>query len=97
MKYFNSENKEGRIDNDKLRCLCIKNHWFTCGTTRQYEKFFEMNEEGASIEQLATVIWLCSDEEETCRRDIIVALHEAGFTERQDVSEAKHLEDWLGI
>lgn len=97
MKNFNSENKEGRIDNDKLRSLCIKNKWFNCGTTRQYEKLFEMNDQRASIEQLATVIWLCSDEEKTCRRDIIVALHEAGFTERNDISEAEHLEDWLGI
>lgn len=56
-----------------------------------------MNEQGASIEQLATAIWLCSDEEEHCRRDIVMALHEAGFTERQNVSEAEHLEDWLGI
>lgn len=89
--------KNGRISNDELRSLCIKNHWFTCGTTHQYEKFFKMNEQGASIEQLATVIWLCSDEEEHCRRDIIIALHEAGFTERQNVRESEHLEDWLGI
>lgn len=89
--------KNGRISNDKLRSLRIENHWFTCGTTRQYEKVFEMNEQGASIEQLATAIWLCSDEEEHCRRDIVMALHEAGFTERQNVSEAEHLEDWLGI
>lgn len=89
--------KNGRISNDKLRSLRIENHWFTCGTTSQYEKVFEMNEQGASIEQLATAIWLCSDEEEHCRRDIVMALHEAGFTERQNVSEAEHLENWLGI
>lgn len=89
--------KNGRISSDKLRSLCIENHWFTCGTNHQYEKVFEMNEQGASIEQLATVIWLCSDEEENCRRDIVIALHEAGFTERQNVSEAEHLENWLGI
>ena len=58
-----------------------------------------MNEQGAGIEQIATVIWLCSDRDipQNCRRDIIFALHEAGFTERQDMSEAEHLIDWFGI
>jgi hypothetical protein len=99
MKLFDYENREGRIDNDKLRNLCIEHDWFTCGTNSQYEKLFEMNEQGAAIEQIATVIWLCSDSNvfENCRRDIILALHEAGFTERQDISEAEHLIDWLGI
>lgn len=57
------------------------------------------NEQGAGIEQIATAIWLCSDTDipENCRRDIILALHEAGFTERQDKSEAEHLMDWLEI
>lgn len=99
MKLFDYETREGRIDNDKLRCLCIEHNWFTCGSNRQYEKLFEMNEQGAAIEQIATVIWLCSDEDilENCRRDIIFALHEAGFTERQDTCEAEHLTAWLGI
>lgn len=99
MKLFDYETREGRIDNDKLRSLCIDHDWFTCGSNRQYEKLFEMNEQGAGIEQIATVIWLCSDEDilENCRRDIIFALHEAGFTERQEISEAEHLTDWLGI
>ena len=57
------------------------------------------NEQGAGIEQIATAIWLCSDTDipENCRRDIILALHEAGFTERQYKSEAEHLMDWLEI
>lgn len=99
MKLFDYENKEGRIDNYKLRSLCIAHDWFTCGTNRQYDKLFEMNEQGASIEHIATVIWVCSDEdaEGNTRRDIILALNEAGFTERQDISEAEHLTDWLGI
>lgn len=93
------ETKENRISNAQLRGLCIRNRWFTGGTNSQYEKLFEMNENGASIEHIATVIWLCSDSEvpENCRRNIIFALHEAGFTERQDVSEKDHLQDWLGI
>ena len=99
MGLFDYETIDGRIDNDKLRSLCIEHDWFTCGTNSQYRKLFEMNEQGAGIEQIATVIWLCSDSDipENCRSDIILALHEAGFTERQDKSEAEHLMDWLWI
>lgn len=99
MKLFDYENREGRIDNDQLRNLCIEHNWFTCGTNRQYSKLFDMNEQGAGIEQIATVIWLCSDTDipENNRRDIIFALHEAGFTERQDMSEQEHLAEWLDI
>lgn len=99
MKLFDYESREDRIDNEKLRSLCSKHGWFTCGTNRQYSKLFEMNEQGAPIEQIATVIWLCSDSDipENNRRDIIFALHEGGFTERGDVTEAEHLMDWLGI
>ena len=93
------ETQENRISNYDLRTLCIRNNWFTQGTNEQYEKLFEMNKAGASIEHIATVIWLCSDSDvpENCRRDIIIALHEAGFTERMDMSEEEHLADWLGI
>ena len=93
------ETRKGRISNEMLRHLCIKNEWFTDGTNSQYEKLFVMNRDGASIEHIATVIWLCSDSEvpENCRRDIILKLHEAGFTERRDMSEEVHLIDWLGI
>nr|DAI75762.1 MAG TPA: hypothetical protein [Caudoviricetes sp.] len=88
-----------RLNNDELMKLCIRNNWFTCGSSRQYKKLFEMNQQGAPIEQIATVIWLCSDEEvpENCRRDIIFALHEASFTERERVSEEEQLTEWLGI
>lgn len=60
---------------EKLRSLCIRKDWFTCGTNRQYEKLFEANEMGAPIEEIATIIWLCSDEEH-CRRDILFELNE---------------------
>lgn len=45
-----------------LRDLCIKNNWFTCGTCEQYEKLFELNGSGGTLDDLALVIWLCSDE-----------------------------------
>ena len=62
---------------DELRSLCIKNDWFTSGTIEQYEKLFYANENGCPVEEIATIIWLCSGEE--CRRtdvlDILVETH----------------------
>ena len=46
------------ISTEKLYRLC--NKWFTSGDCRQYEKLFERNKQGASLETLATIIWLCS-------------------------------------
>lgn len=51
------------MTNETLRELCIKNNWFACGTNHQYDKLFEMNEKGKSVDELALVIWLCSDGE----------------------------------
>ena len=48
------------IPNDKLRALCIKNNWFTCGSNAQYDKLFEGNTSGFTAEEIATIIWLCS-------------------------------------
>ena len=47
--------------NEELRKLCIKHRWFYHGTNDQYEKMFQANEEGVSVEEIATIIWLCSD------------------------------------
>ena len=60
-----------------LRELCIKNEWFTCGTNRQYDKLFYANEHGATLEEIATIIWICSDDERWCRRDILEELFKA--------------------
>lgn len=62
---------------DNLRSLCIRKNWFTCGTIDQYEKLFYANEHGCPIEEIATIIWLCSDSEVHCRRDILFDLKEA--------------------
>ena len=58
---------------ENLRKLCIKNGWFKCGSNKQYEKLFRANELDFSIEEIATIIWLCSDEE-YC--DILLKLRE---------------------
>jgi len=62
---------------EDLRNLCIKNNWFTEGTNSQYEKLFYANKRGCSIDEIATIIWLCTPEETMCRRDILEALKEA--------------------
>ena len=58
-------------DTHDLWRLCNKHQWFTCGTNKQYDKLFYANENGATIEEIATIIWLCSDDEKWCRRDIL--------------------------
>lgn len=49
------------MTNERLRQLCIENNWFTCGDNCQYDKLFTANQYGAPIEELVTIIWLCSD------------------------------------
>ena len=63
--------------NENLRSLCIKNNWFTEGSNKQYEKLFYANENGCPIEQIATIIWVCSDSDVWCRRDILDELKNA--------------------
>lgn len=58
--------------------LCNKHQWFTDGSNTQYDKMFRMVDEKAPIEEIATVIWLCSDEEKWCRRDILEELRKVG-------------------
>ena len=60
---------------DQVYALCNEHQWFTCGSNDQYEKLFIMINEKAPIEEVATVIWLCSDDK-WCRRDIISVLNE---------------------
>lgn len=49
-----------KISNDKLYNLCNKYQWFTNGDCKQYQMFFDRNAQGASLETLATIIWICS-------------------------------------
>lgn len=62
------------ITNEKLRQLCIENDWFTYGTNYQYEKLFYANEMGCPIDEMASMIWLCSDGEKLTRDDILTEL-----------------------
>ena len=65
------------IPTELLRELCIEKNWFTCGTNEQYAKLFYANSHGSSIEEIATIIWLCSDDEKHCRRNILADLRKA--------------------
>ncbi len=70
---------------EQLRALCIRKNWFTEGTIRQYEKLFYANEMGCPLDEIATIVWLCTDCETQvneygvhwCRRDIKADLIEA--------------------
>ncbi len=49
------------LSNYELEKLCIKEKWFEHGTTRQYDKLFQRNAAGASMEEITTIIWLFSN------------------------------------
>lgn len=66
-----------KITNEKLTRLCIKHQWFTEGTNTQYDKLFYANEMGCPLDEIVTIIWLCSDSEKWCRRDIKYELERA--------------------
>jgi len=46
---------------EKIRQFCIQNKYFKAGTSSQYEKLFELANEGASKHDLALIIYVCSD------------------------------------
>ncbi len=51
-----------KISTDKLYRICNNYQWFTSRSISQYDKLFERNKEGASLQTLATIIWICSVE-----------------------------------
>lgn len=53
-----------RISSNKLYYLCNKYRWFTAGDNRQYRELFKQANKGASLEKLATIIWICSSNAE---------------------------------
>lgn len=74
---------------DELRSLCIRKDYFTCGSNRQYDKLFQANEELAPIEEIATIIWICSDDEIHCRRDILEELKAVHEEYLENIAEAQ--------
>lgn len=43
-----------------LRDICIRHDWFTGGSCEAYEKLFQRCEEGADLNELALLIWVCT-------------------------------------
>lgn len=48
------------ISFERLYGICNRLQWFTGGSTDSYDKLFQLNREGAPLEDLALVIWICS-------------------------------------
>ncbi len=49
-----------KISIDKLYYLCNKYQWFTNGDRFQYDLLFDECKNGASLERLATIVYVCS-------------------------------------
>ncbi len=49
-----------KISINKLYYLCNKYQWFTNGDNTQYELLFAECRNGATLERLATFIYICS-------------------------------------
>lgn len=92
MEKFENFINKSTIDYFELRELCIDNNWFTSGSIRQYEKLFDRNREGASLDELATIIWICSDETHT-KQSIYMALLVYVNERREMLARAKAMED----
>lgn len=51
--------------------LCNKYHWFESGTVEQYNKLFDLVAKEMPVEVIATVVWLCTDDEKWSLDDIL--------------------------
>lgn len=49
---------------EDVRCLCVRKNWFTCGSSRQYERMFNMVRADCAIKDIALIIWVCSENAE---------------------------------
>lgn len=61
---------------NELYQLCCDNMWFTQGDNSQYQKLFEANTSiNFSFEQIATIIWLCSNNSKWTYENILSELN----------------------
>lgn len=49
------------IDATTLYALCNKEQLFTCGTNKQYKIMFDLAREGIEKQELALILYICSD------------------------------------
>ena len=73
----------------EIRSLCIKKDWFTNGTNTQYERLFDRVRDGADIDEIATIIWVCS--ENVTKEEIINQLVVPVRKERVELVRAMEL------
>jgi len=62
--------KRKQIDHYALYTLCNKEKLFTCGSSEQYSKMFELAKNGITRHELAYILYLCSN----CKLDIIFGM-----------------------
>ena len=53
------------LNTQDLWQLCNDKKWFTNGDNYQYERMFRANEEDCPLDELAAIIWICSDKQWT--------------------------------
>lgn len=53
---------KGNVAYNRMYRLCNEKKYFTCGSPRQYEKFFDLVERAVHLEIIATTLWVCSDD-----------------------------------
>ena len=46
---------------DEIYILCNEKKYFTCGSNEQYDRMFDMVRNGAPANDIALVIFICSD------------------------------------
>jgi hypothetical protein len=49
-----------KIERTELYKICNKHRLFTCGTARQYEKMFDIAQNGITQTELARILYICS-------------------------------------
>ena len=69
------------INNQTLYRICNEKKYFTCGTNKQYDKLFKLNTLNTSIIEIATIIWICSDN--ASRKDILNELLKAQLEDKK--------------
>lgn len=56
---------------EEIYRLCNEKDYFTCGSSSQYNKMFDMARKGKPAHDIALAIWLCSE-----NKDLDVIEHE---------------------
>lgn len=49
------------ISEENLRELCLSNNWFSDCTSSQFDKLLQANAQRRSADELAAIIWVCSN------------------------------------